>query len=146
VIRKEGGIYDREEFEEHPERYVSKFASEIAPYATLIINGVYWEHNSPRLITIPDAKYLLTPTVNKSLEVPGCPSLPHRLMGICDISADPGGSIEFMTECTTIDKPFTIYDADFHHHTESFNNPSGCLVCSIDNMPAQMPIQVGNTD
>lgn len=35
-------------------------------------------------------------------------------MAVCDISADPGGSIEFMTECTTIDKPFTIYDADFN--------------------------------
>lgn len=90
----------------------------IAPYASVIINGVYWGVNTPRLLTIPDAKYLLTPTVNKSLEVPGCPSLPHRLMAICDISADPGGSIEFVTECTSIDKPFTIYDADFNTYSD----------------------------
>lgn len=50
--------------------------------------------------------------------MPGCPSLPHRLVALCDISADPGGSVEFMTECTTIDKPFTIYDADFNTSTE----------------------------
>jgi alpha-aminoadipic semialdehyde synthase len=74
--------------------------------------------NTPRLLTIPDAKFLLTPTVNKSLEVPGCPSLPHRLMAICDISADPGGSIEFMRDCTTIDKPFVIYDADLNQCTD----------------------------
>ena len=135
-----GGKYDKAEFQAHPERYVSKFASEIAPYASVIINGVYWDVNTPRLITIPDAKHLLTPFHNR-MDVPGCPSLPHRLIGICDISADPGGSIEFMTECTTIDKPFNIYDADFNMSSDSFDNPSGCLVCSIDNMPAQMPIE-----
>lgn len=122
MIRKEGGIFDKEEFEAHPERYVSRFASEIAPYASVIINGVYWDHHTPRLITIPDAKYLLTPTIDPSREMAGCPSLPHRLVAICDISADPGGSIEFMTECTTIDKPFTIYDADFNKCSDRYDS------------------------
>ncbi|KAI3418932.1 hypothetical protein GPALN_008027 [Globodera pallida] len=160
IIRKGGGVYDRDEFEAQPEKYVSRFASEIAPYATVILNCVFWGVNTPRLLTIPDAKYLLTPTVNKSLEVPGCPSLPHRLvfifvcplffntvfcvlflMAICDISADPGGSIEFMTECTTIDKPFVIYEADTNKCHENFDTPSGCLICSVDNMPAQLPVE-----
>lgn len=39
---------------------------------------------------------------------------PRRLLAICDISADTGGSIAFMNECTTIDKPFCMYDADQH--------------------------------
>lgn len=34
---------------------------QIAPYASVIINGVYWGVNTPRLMTIPDAKTLLTP-------------------------------------------------------------------------------------
>lgn len=79
LVRKEGGKFDREEYQSHPERYVSTFASEIAPYASVIINGVYWEANTPRLVTTPDAKQLLTPTANKNLDTPGCPSLPHRL-------------------------------------------------------------------
>lgn len=141
LMRKAGGKVDLDEFSAHPERYVSKFASEIAPYASVIVHGIYWDVNTPRLITIPDAKHLLTPTANKHLDVPGCPSLPHRLVAICDISADPGGSIEFMTECTTIDKPFMIYDADFNQAYDSFDTPSGVLVCSIDNMPAQMPLE-----
>lgn len=139
MVAKNGGPFNKAEFEEHPDRYISKFATEIAPYATVIINGVYWDARTPRLITIPDAKHLLTP-VHK-YDMPGCPTLPHRLVAICDISADPGGSIEFMTECTTIDKPFMIYDADFHTSSDSFDSPSGCLVCSIDNMPAQMPLE-----
>lgn len=114
------------------------------------------------------------------------------MLAICDISADPGGSIEFMNECTTIDSPFCLYDADrnkdrnrlvvynsqvntyltkcplyisfiliffsivyrrlyflgkylftyfhffFHPFSSSFKGP-GVLVCSIDNMPTQLP-------
>lgn len=60
------------------------------------------------------------------------------MLAICDISADPGGSIEFMNECTTIDTPFCLYDADRHKDTKSFKGP-GVLVCSIDNMPTQLP-------
>lgn len=69
---------------------------------------------SPRLITIPEAKTLLRPQVPPPWipSSPGCPTLPHRLIAICDISADPGGSIEFMKECTNIDKPFSLYDAE----------------------------------
>lgn len=65
-------------------------------------------------------------------------TLIFRMLAICDISADPGGSIEFMNECTTIDTPFCLYDADRNKDTKSFKGP-GVLVCSIDNMPTQLP-------
>lgn len=41
------------------------FPIQIAPYASVIVNGVYWGVNTPRLITIPDAKNLLTPRGNR---------------------------------------------------------------------------------
>lgn len=138
-VRIDGGKFDANEFEKHPERYASTFSHKIAPYSSCIINGIYWAPNAPRLLTIPDAKTLL-----RSQEFPwipsseGCPQLPHRLIALCDISADPGGSIEFMKECTTIDKPFCLYDAELNRETESFKG-DGVLICSIDNMPAQMP-------
>merc|ERR1719336_1151510 len=137
--RKNGGGFDAAEFEAHPERYVSNFAKKFAPYASVIVNGIYWAPNTPRLLTIPDAKSLLTPGTLMQfapsskgpseykqsaqnvhtrafprLTKSGAPSLPHRLLAICDISADPGGSIEFMNECTTIDEPFCLYDADMN--------------------------------
>uniref|UniRef100_A0A4W4GQK0 Alpha-aminoadipic semialdehyde synthase, mitochondrial n=1 Tax=Electrophorus electricus TaxID=8005 RepID=A0A4W4GQK0_ELEEL len=59
---------------------------------------------------------------------------------ICDISADTGGSIEFMTECTTIEKPFCMYDANQHIDHDSVEG-NGILMCSIDNLPAQLPIE-----
>lgn len=141
LVRINGGPFDAKEYDEYPNRYISVFSKKIAPYASVIINGIYWAPNSPKLITIPDAKLLLRsaqshlPWVQTST---GSPPLPHRLLAICDISADPGGSIEFMNECTTIDTPFCVYDAEQHKDTKSFKGP-GVLVCSIDNMPTQLP-------
>ncbi|WAR25052.1 AASS-like protein [Mya arenaria] len=138
-VRIEGGKFNAEEFENYPERYISIFSHKVAQYSSCIINGIYWAPNSPRLLTIPDAKTLLKaqafPWLPSSM---GCPQLPHRLISLCDISADPGGSIEFMKDCTTIDKPFCLYDAELNQETESFKG-DGVLICSIDNMPAQMP-------
>ncbi|XP_049782894.1 alpha-aminoadipic semialdehyde synthase, mitochondrial [Schistocerca cancellata] len=137
--RKDGGGYDSEEYNKHPQKFISTFSKKIAPYASVIINGIYWAVGSPKLLTIPDAKFLLrpadTPWIQSSV---GSPALPHRMLAICDISADPGGSIEFMNECTTIDTPFCLYDADRNKDTKSFKGP-GVLVCSIDNMPTQLP-------
>ncbi|KAJ8667132.1 hypothetical protein QAD02_008794 [Eretmocerus hayati] len=137
--RKQGGGFDAEEYVQQPELYTSTFSTKIAPYASVIINGIYWAVDSPKLLTIPDAKSLLRPAHTPWLPISvGAPALPHRMLAICDISADPGGSIEFMNECTTIDTPFCLYDADRNKDTRSFKGP-GVLVCSIDNMPTQLP-------
>lgn len=137
--RAEGGGFDAKEYDEYPERYISTFSRKIAPYASVIVNGIYWAVGSPKLISIPDAKNLMRPANTPWLPASkGSPTLPHRMVAICDISADPGGSIEFMNECTTIDTPFCLYDADHNKDTKSFKGP-GVLVCSIDNMPTQLP-------
>ncbi|XP_055612755.1 alpha-aminoadipic semialdehyde synthase, mitochondrial isoform X1 [Uranotaenia lowii] len=137
--RREGGGFDPVEYDQYPERYISTFNKNIAPYASVIVNGIYWAVGSPKLITIPDAKNLLRPANTPWLPTSrGAPALPHRMLAICDISADPGGSIEFMNECTTIDTPFCLYDADRNKDQKSFKGP-GVLVCSIDNMPTQLP-------
>ncbi|KAJ1523300.1 hypothetical protein ONE63_001179 [Megalurothrips usitatus] len=139
LVRKEDGKFDPEDYDKNPSKYISTFSKKIAPYASVIINGIYWAVDSPKLLTIPDAKQLLQPAHTPWLPTsPGTPALPHRMLGICDISADPGGSIEFMNECTTIDNPFCLYDADRNKDTASFKGP-GVLVCSIDNMPTQLP-------
>jgi len=158
------GRIDYEEYSQHPERYYSTFSTNIAPYASVIINGVYWPPNAPRLLTIPDAKKLQQPikviskpTANSEFffqggkgfneagmqrfQSSGSPSLPHRLIAICDISADPGGSIEFMQDCTTIDNPFYLYDAEHNSSSENSFAGDGILICSIDNMPTQLPLE-----
>lgn len=71
--RRDGGGYDREEYNEFPERYISTFSKKIAPFASVIVNGIYWATNSPKLLTIPDAKSLLRPA--------NTPWLPYSLGG-----------------------------------------------------------------
>ncbi|XP_058385019.1 alpha-aminoadipic semialdehyde synthase, mitochondrial isoform X2 [Diceros bicornis minor] len=140
LVRKTDGVYDPVEYDKYPERYMSRFSTDIAPYTTCLINGIYWEQNTPRLLTRQDAQSLLAPGKSSDPGVEGCPALPHRLVAICDISADTGGSIEFMTECTTIEHPFCMYDADQHIIHDSVEG-SGILMCSIDNLPAELPIE-----
>ncbi|NXF01957.1 AASS protein, partial [Smithornis capensis] len=140
LVRKRDGIYDPVDYDKHPENYTSRFHIDIAPYTTCLINGIYWEQNTPRLLSRQDIQKLLVPVRSAAGAAEGCPELPHKLLAICDISADTGGSIEFMTECTTIDKPFCMYDADQHITHDSVEG-SGILMCSIDNLPAQLPIE-----
>lgn len=78
LVPRDGGKFDPDDYDKHPERYVSTFAKQIAPYASVIINGIFWAPNSPRLISIPEAKMLLSAPVKTQPEVSGCPSLPHR--------------------------------------------------------------------
>uniref|UniRef100_A0A8C3L0J6 Aminoadipate-semialdehyde synthase n=1 Tax=Chrysolophus pictus TaxID=9089 RepID=A0A8C3L0J6_CHRPC len=140
LVRKRDGLYDPADYDKHPELYTSRFNTDIAPYTTCLINGIYWEQHTPRLLSRQDAQKLLVPVKSAAGAPEGCPELPHKLLAICDISADTGGSIEFMTECTTIDSPFCMYDADQHIIHDSVEG-SGILMCSIDNLPAQLPIE-----
>ncbi|NXI43943.1 AASS protein, partial [Galbula dea] len=140
LVRKRDGLYDPVDYDKHPELYTSRFNTDVAPYTTCLINGIYWEQHTPRLLSRQDAQKLLVPLRSAAGATEGCPELPHKLIAICDISADTGGSIEFMTECTTIDSPFCMYDADQHIIHDSVEG-SGILMCSIDNLPAQLPIE-----
>ncbi|XP_042266708.1 alpha-aminoadipic semialdehyde synthase, mitochondrial [Thunnus maccoyii] len=139
LIRKSDGVYDPLEYEHHPELYTSHFRTSVAPYTNCLINGIYWDPHTPRLLRRLDAQKLIRPKTSSTARE-GSPQLPHKLLAICDISADAGGSIEFMNDCTTIDKPFCMYDADQHIDHDSVEG-NGILMCSIDNLPAQLPIE-----
>nr|XP_020449122.1 alpha-aminoadipic semialdehyde synthase, mitochondrial isoform X1 [Monopterus albus]XP_020449123.1 alpha-aminoadipic semialdehyde synthase, mitochondrial isoform X1 [Monopterus albus] len=141
LVRKSDGIYDPIEYENHPELYTSHFRTSVAPYTTCLINGIYWEPYTPRLLRRQDAQNLMRPSKTLAPVNQGSPELPHKLLAICDISADTGGSIEFMNECTSIDKPFCMYDADQYINHDSSVEGNGILMCSIDNLPAQLPIE-----
>uniref|UniRef100_A0A8C0JMX6 Alpha-aminoadipic semialdehyde synthase, mitochondrial n=1 Tax=Canis lupus dingo TaxID=286419 RepID=A0A8C0JMX6_CANLU len=99
LVRKTDGVYDPVEYDKYPERYISRFNTDIAPYTTCLINGIYWEQNTPRLLTRQDVQSLLVPGKSSVAGVEGCPALPHNVEG------------------------------------------SGILMCSIDNLPAQLPIE-----
>lgn len=74
----------------------------------------------------------------------GCPQLPHRLLAICDISADPGGSIQFMKECTTINHPFQLYDAEQHIDRERYRSTVACSCGECDHVAKVVDVEPGS--
>ncbi|KAJ2701701.1 hypothetical protein FB645_004542 [Coemansia sp. IMI 203386] len=128
--RIDGGEYDRSEYRSHPERYRSVFAQKIAPYTTMLINGIYWESKYPRLLTNSD----LAAIQNQR-------ELKNRMLAIADISCDIGGSIEFMSHASTIDSPFFYVDArDGLVEHKDIEKP-GVQINSIDNLPTELPFE-----
>uniref|UniRef100_A0AAX7VHV6 Alpha-aminoadipic semialdehyde synthase, mitochondrial n=1 Tax=Astatotilapia calliptera TaxID=8154 RepID=A0AAX7VHV6_ASTCA len=99
LVRKSDGIYDPIEYEIHPELYTSHFRTSVAPYTTCLINGIYWDPHTPRLLRRLDAQMLMRPQKSSSAYNEGSPKLPHNVEG------------------------------------------NGILMCSIDNLPAQLPIE-----
>ncbi|XP_019634663.1 PREDICTED: alpha-aminoadipic semialdehyde synthase, mitochondrial-like isoform X2 [Branchiostoma belcheri] len=137
--QRDSGQYDEKEYTAHPDRYVSTFAQQFAPYVSCLVNGMYWPPTAPRLLTNADLQGLLGNNATDNGgpgEVLGCPRLPHRLIAVSDISADEGGSLEFMTRCTSMDSQFEVSDG-----TKSVPGimGDGVVVCSVDNLPAQLP-------
>uniref|UniRef100_A0A8C1VKR4 Aminoadipate-semialdehyde synthase n=1 Tax=Cyprinus carpio TaxID=7962 RepID=A0A8C1VKR4_CYPCA len=126
LIRKSDRLYDPLEYEIHPELYTSHFRETVSTYTR-------------QLIGFPCGCDLKKQFTQKCKFIENVPPL-GQFLAICDISADTGGSIEFMTECTTIEKPFCMYDANQHIDNDSVEG-NGILMCSIDNLPAQMPIE-----
>jgi alpha-aminoadipic semialdehyde synthase len=76
--------------------YESKFA-EYLPYIHFLVNGIYWESKYPRILSIDELRDAVSEGRSK-------------LLGVCDISADYMGSIEFTSVFTSIEHPFLLYD------------------------------------
>jgi len=119
--------FDKKLYKEHPEQFQPIFHIKVAPYASVICNCMYWDDRFPRLLTNSQTRELAT-------------SRRLRLLGITDISCDFKGSIEFLREFTSIEKPFIVYDAenDVFHESLDFQ-PGGILFHAIDHLPSECP-------
>ncbi|OMH85312.1 Alpha-aminoadipic semialdehyde synthase, mitochondrial [Zancudomyces culisetae] len=131
AIRKTDGKYDRNEFRAHPDRYTSNFHRKIAPFTTLLINGIYWDPHSPKLVTRQQLKEIQE--MQKANKIDR-----FRMLGVADISCDMEGSIEFTTHASSIDSPFFYYDAINNVEHKSIGK-EGIQVMSIDNLPTELP-------
>ncbi|KAJ1727351.1 hypothetical protein LPJ61_004617 [Coemansia biformis] len=129
VERIGGGAYDRAEYREFPDRYRSVFAEKIAPYTTMLVNGIYWEPKYPRLLTTEDLA-----AIQRRRD------LRTRMLAVADISCDIGGSLEFMSHASTIDSPFFYVDAATGAEHKDIERP-GVQINSIDNLPTELPFE-----
>ncbi len=55
---KEGQRFDRQDYFKNPQSYESIFAKKIAPYSRFLLNGIFWNTQYPRLLTIKDTQSL----------------------------------------------------------------------------------------
>lgn len=123
--------FDRKHYFANPHLYRSTFAENIAPYASVIVNGIYWDQNFPRLLTIEQMEKMYKK--HRS-----------RLIAVADLSCDVDGSMEFMRTTSSIDHPFFIWDVDKREVNWDTVNAQGIMVLAVDNLPTEIPVDATN--
>lgn len=114
------GKYNRKEFHEHPERYKCLFADYLSE-TDILLNGVYWQQNIPRLFEWDDMK-----------------SENFRIKTIADISDDRNGSV-----------PCNLGDNAMEDPVYGVNKMTGVLtppylhdsvdIMAVGNLPNELP-------
>lgn len=72
-------------------------------------------------------------------------------MGVCDISADYEGSLEFTRRFNSIEEPFLLYDStlgdkgEFKQKISDAIDGDNCILYHcVDHLPAEMPKESSN--
>ncbi|MEZ4962712.1 MAG: NAD(P)-dependent oxidoreductase [Saprospiraceae bacterium] len=122
VARKNGGGFKKQDFYEHPEKFVSAFA----PYykcADILVHGIYWDMRAPRFFTLEEMK-----------------QPDFRIQVIADITCDiaPDASIPSTIRPSTIAEPVYGFNPIVPAECPPFNK--ACIdVMAIDNLPNELP-------
>lgn len=118
--RKDGNIYTREDFYQHPEAYVSDFMR-FARVTDLFIAGHFYSRGAPFLFTREQAK---APDFNIKV--------------VADISCDIDGPVASTLRASTIADPIYGYDPQTGTETD-FKTQNAMAVMAVDNLPCELP-------
>jgi alanine dehydrogenase len=124
AVPKSGGEFNEEEYHRHPERYEPRLP-EYLPYLTVLVNGIFWTPEFPRLVE---------KTAIAELWQRG----ERRLRVIGDISCDIDGAIELTCKSTQPDNPTFVYDPETGATRDGFDG-LGIAVMAVDNLPCELP-------
>jgi saccharopine dehydrogenase (NAD+, L-lysine forming) len=114
------GSYNREHFHNHPEEYECLFDQYI-PHADVLMNGVYWDVNVPRLFKI------------QRVSDPD-----FRIQVIADITDDANGSIPINLGDQAIENP--VYGVDrFSFQKTPPYQPNSVDMMAVGNLPNELP-------
>lgn len=117
---RETGEYNRHDFHERPQDYVCKFL----PYAAqtdILMNGVYWDKNVPRLFEKKDV-------IQEDFII----------QTIADITDDADGSVPINLGDQTIENP--VYGVDRHNFEKTEPYIKGSIdVMAVGNLPNELP-------
>lgn len=118
--KKDNGKYSREEFHHQPELYRCRFL----PYAAqtdILMNGVYWEKNVPRLFAKEDVR-------NENFII----------QTIADITDDADGSVPINVGDQSIEEPVYGIDKNTLEKTAPYLKNSIDLM-AVGNLPNELP-------
>lgn len=117
---KTKGTYNREEFHTKPEEYISTFSSYL-PVTDLLVNGVYWEKDIPRLFEMDDIR-----------------SSNFKIQTIADITDDHNGSVPCNIGEGTIKDP--VYGVNRESFALTFPYLQGSIdIMAVGNLPNELP-------
>jgi alanine dehydrogenase len=119
-VNKRTGKYSRKEFHEHPERYECLFSDYLSE-TDILLNGVYWQQNIPRLFEMPDIR-------NENF----------RIKTIADISDDKNGSVPCNLGDLTIEEPVYGVDKITGTGSEPYLEDSIDMM-AVGNLPNELP-------
>jgi len=114
------GTYNRKSFHEHPENYECLFKKYISE-TDILLNGVYWEENIPRLFEMEDMKQTA-----------------FNIKTIADISDDRHGSVPCNIRDSTIEDPVYGVDKFSGKVTEPYLKNSVDVI-AVGNLPNELP-------
>ena len=120
-VRKEGGLFNREEFHLNPQMYDSTFL-QYARVADLLIAGAFWNPKAPVLFT------------KEQMQKPE-----FKLKVIADVTCDIEGSIPSTKRPSSIIDPIYDYNPKTDSVEPPLNNPALVTVMAVDNLPCELP-------
>ena len=119
-VNKLTGMYNRKEFHEYPERYECLFSNYLSR-TDILLNGVYWEENIPRLFEMEDMK-------KESFSI----------KTIADISDDKNGSVPCNLGDTVMEDPVYGVDKLTGQRTLPYL-PGSVDIMAVGNLPNELP-------
>jgi len=118
--------FSKEDYYAKPDSYIPIFHEKYLPYISVIFHCMFWDPKYPKLITSEQIKELAEA---KRL----------RLFGICDITCDIEGSIDFLKSYTNLDEPFFLYNPLTGESTTDFTKASNdILYQAVDHLPTEL--------
>lgn len=119
--RKDGGLFDREEFYSNPGLYENDF-KKYAAVTDLLIAGAFWDPHAPVLFEREDVL-----SGNFMISV------------IADITCDIEGSIPATKKPATIEDPIYDYNASNDKVEPPLTDEANITVMAVDNLPCELP-------
>jgi len=125
--RSDDGTYDREDFHSNPSAYRCLFMNYVG-VTDILMNGVYWDKNVPRLFELTDLK-----------------NPDFQIQVISDITCDENGSVPCNLGSTTIGDPTYGFDKSTLQKTTPFQQTHSTIdVMAVDNLPNELPRDASN--